>query len=253
MNFLVFGGTSEGRAVCRWLIRRGVSVTVSVATDYGGTLMEASGCRVFTGRLDEEEMVSRMERESFDCVIDATHPYAEEVSRNIRAACERVRLPRYRLGRKGEEMADCQLAPGPTESAELLTDTSGNILLTTGVKELHFFGKIPRERLYVRILPSVESLQMAEEAGVMSSHLICMQGPFSKALNAALLRQWDIRFLVTKCSGKAGGFSEKLEAAKETGVQVIAIGRPAGDEGMDWETLVRLLEEDYGLCEEEQR
>ena len=59
------------------------------------------------------------------------------------------------------------------------------------------------------------------------AHLIAMQGPFSKELNIAMLKDTDADYFVTKESGKAGGFEEKLEAAKETGVTLVVIGRPA--------------------------
>lgn len=54
-----------------------------------------------------------------------------------------------------------------------------------------------------------------------------MQGPFSYALNRALMEQFTIRFLVTKDGGAAGGFEEKARAAQDTGAQLIVIRRPA--------------------------
>ena len=59
-----------------------------------------------------------------------------------------------------------------------------------------------------------------------------MQGPFSKAFNSALIRELDIKYLVTKCTGKNGGFTEKTEAAKENDVECIIIKRPTDESGM---------------------
>lgn len=251
VNMLIFGGTSEGRALSQALSGRGFQVTVSVATGYGEGLLEGTRCRVLTGRLDEEEMTALMHREKFTCIIDATHPYAAQASQNIQRACRRAGVARYRLGRSAGETGGCTLAETPAEAARLLEKRQGNILLTTGSKDLDAFAGIARERLYVRILPSAASLEAARRAGVAPSRLICMQGPFSVELNAALLRQWNIAVLVSKCSGRAGGFSEKLEAARQAGAEVIAIGRPEEEDALDWETLMQRLEEAFGRKEEE--
>ena len=67
-----------------------------------------------------------------------------------------------------------------------------------------------------------------------------MQGPFSKEMNLALLHQTNAKYFVTKESGKAGGFGEKLEAAKAAGAVLVAVARPM-EEGESLEAAERML------------
>ena len=116
-------------------------------------------------------------------------------------------------------------------AAKYLEKTTGNILITTGSKEIAKFSVVA-DRAFARVLPSEESLELCKNAGFKMKNIICMQGPFSKAFNSALIRELDIRYLVTKCTGKNGGFTEKTEAAKENGVECIIIKRPTDESGM---------------------
>lgn len=77
------------------------------------------------------------------------------------------------------------------------------------------------------MLPTPEGIAACEAAHIPHKNIIAMQGPFSYALNRALLEQFHIRFLVTKDGGAAGGFSEKAQAAQDTGAQLIVLRRPA--------------------------
>ena len=97
--------------------------------------------------------------------------------------------------------------------------------LTTGSKELAVYcasGRL-KDRLHVRILPGRESLELCMEQGIKGRQILALQGPFSTEMNAAILRQYDIRHMVTKNSGRAGGCQEKLEAAKMLGIPVYVI------------------------------
>ena len=73
-----------------------------------------------------------------------------------------------------------------------------------------------------------------------------MQGPFTQALNEAMLRALDIRYLVTKDTGAAGGFGEKLRAARACGVTPLVIRRPLQEEGIGVEDCLKLLGERCG-------
>ena len=85
--------------------------------------------------------------------------------------------------------------------------------MATGAKELAQFAAIPPERLYPRVLPTLESIAACEAANIPHRNIIAMQGPFSFALNQAMMEQFHIRWLVTKDGGAAGGFAEKVQAA----------------------------------------
>lgn len=239
MRILLFGGTSEGAELARRLPRPGLTLTVSVATDYGAELLEGLPVQVLRGRLDEDGMAALMR--DYNAVIDATHPYAVEVSENVRAAAERVGIPCRRLLRGDDNGAgDWTEVPDAETAAKVLQTLTGNVLLTTGSKDLAAYTALPdyRERLWVRILPSEESLRHALALGYPARHLIAMHGPFSEELNAALLRQFDIKVMVTKRSGRAGGFAEKVRAARGTGTALVVLSRPTEERGETMEAIL---------------
>ncbi|MEG1850180.1 MAG: precorrin-6A/cobalt-precorrin-6A reductase, partial [Oscillospiraceae bacterium] len=100
MKPLIFAGTVEGRQLAEALSKRGIRPTVSVATPYGGSLLRGLDAEILCGRLDRPQMASLMRREGFTLVLDATHPYAAEVTATIRAACGETGLPYLRLRRE---------------------------------------------------------------------------------------------------------------------------------------------------------
>lgn len=157
MEVLLFGGTLEGRVLAEGLAARGIRVTCSVATEYGQSLIHpAEGLTVRTGRLNQGEMESLMKSGNYACVVDATHPYAAEVSRNLKGAAEHCALSYYRLLRASETAENVRWAASVEEAARYLDGRKGPVLLTTGSKELAGFTGIQKmeERLWVRILPA---------------------------------------------------------------------------------------------------
>lgn len=238
MNVLVFGGTTEGRLLAQGLAAAGVPVTVSVATPLGAEdLTPAPGLTIRTGRLDAVQMEALVA--DFDLCVDATHPYAVQASANIRAACQKTGVALRRALRPASDVpADSVTVPTATEAAAFLESTQGNVLLTTGAKELAAFSSLERGRLYARVLPTLASIAACEEQAIPHSNIVAMQGPFSCALNEALIRQLSIQWLVTKDGGGPGGFSDKVQAVQNTGVRLVLIGRPR-EEGEDWKTILK--------------
>ncbi len=131
---------------------------------------------------------------------------------------------------------------GAAEAAQELARTEGNVLLTTGAKELGAFSPIAPERCYPRVLPTQEGIAACEAAGVPHRNIIAMQGPFSRALNEALIQQFEIRWLVTKDGGAAGGFAEKVQAAQSTGAQLVVLRRPP-EQGQTAQEILNLCKE----------
>ena len=239
MKVLIFSGTSDGRELSEILVEEGHQVIVSVATEYGEEEQASVvGVSVVTGRRDREDMVSMLR--GIDLCVDATHPYAVEVSENIRAACQEAGVLLKRLVRPAEKTSDrcaMTIVPSVEEAVAYLTQHPGRVLLTTGSKDLPAYGVLGGERLYPRVLPTASSLASCEAAGIPHRNIIAMQGPFSDRLNRALMDQFCIDLMVTKESGKAGGFMDKVRAAEEEGVFTIVIARPQ-DSGESMEEIV---------------
>ena len=236
---LIFSGTTEGRTLSEKLTASGIAHIVCVATEYGELVMEPSALAdVRTGRMTALEMYDLIKFEA-DKVFDATHPYAADVSHNILTAClaadkEYVRILRDADSELFPKDADIHLFENAESCAAALSETQGNILLTTGSKELGIYASDEnvRSRLYARVLPSHDSISLCEAAGMSGRHIIAMQGPFSMETDLALIRQFEIKTLVTKSSGTAGGAPDKVRAAARAGIPVYMIGRPSEETGL---------------------
>ncbi len=245
MRVVIFSGTTEGRELSAETAALGMETLVCVATEYGKEVQtHESGIQVHSGRLDVEGMTQVLA--GADLCVDATHPYAREASRNIREAAKEAGVPCHRLLRRESQLPPgCVLVDSAADAARFLQGVEGNILLTTGAKELASFAPVGVHRLYPRVLPAVESLEACEALGIFRSNVIAMQGPFTQELNVALIRQFSIGWLVTKDGGAAGGFAEKVRAAQETGAKLVVIRRPKED-GESFETILQLCKEMMG-------
>ncbi|MCR5808863.1 MAG: precorrin-6A reductase [Clostridiales bacterium] len=248
----VFAGTTEGRRIIDFLREQEAQITACAATEYGGELIEPSErINVLTGRMDEQGMEELFGEKRFDLVIDATHPYASAVTENLVNACKNTGTEYLRLERGGEDAPEnAVLAPDIASAVEYLSACVGNVLLTTGSKELAAFSGIKdfEERVFARVLPVESSIAACREAGLLPSHIIAMQGPFSVELNAAMIKSVNAAYVVTKESGRAGGFEEKALAAMKAGAKLIVIGRPeSGTHGSSFGETLELLEKRFGF------
>lgn len=233
MSLFVFAGTHEGRALAVFLSENQIEATVLVATEYGELLLPSLPCiTVQQGRLGAAQMVELFA--AGDCIIDATHPYATEVTENIKLAACCTGATYWRLVRNATPRdASVIVVASAQEAADYLSAKTGAILLTTGSKDLQTFSKVYRfaERIWVRMLPAAEAISDCLTFGYQNAKIIAIQGPFSVEMNIAMLKMTHAKFLVTKDGGKAGGMEEKLYAAKACGAQVILIDRPTVEQG----------------------
>lgn len=248
----IFGGTTEGRKLAEFLSGQPCDVTVCVATDYGQTLLpEAEHVSVSAKRLPVGEIVSLLTEHRFDLVIDATHPYAQSITKSIASACRETGTLRWRLLRSASGVSsEHTYVETVSDAAAFLAGTEGNILLTTGSKELAKFSQLPgfSERVWARVLPLQSSLDACAQAGLPASHIFAMQGPFSEVMNAAMLRTIGAQYLVTKDGGAPGGFEEKESAAKSAGARLVVIGRPPEEEGLSLSKTISALCARFGFA-----
>ena len=253
-KILIFAGTTEGRQLSEYLCERKVEHTVCVATEYGEiVLRENSYARIHKGRMDSAAMAGFFAEQACEIVVDATHPYATVVTENIRAAVNVCKTPieYLRLKRETEIGTDYDTItyfPDHTACAAELDHIEGNILLTTGSKELSAYcaRETVKERLYVRVLPGIESIRLCMEQGIAGRHILALQGPFGIALNEALIEQYEIKCLVTKKSGAAGGWREKIAAAKNKNIPVYVVGQSGEEEGLSFAEVCEYLERRIG-------
>ena len=220
MKVLIFGGTTEGRELAVFTADK-ADTTVCVTTEYGASLLPGN-VHILAGRLDKEHMVSLIEKLLPDIVIDATHPYATEATANIKGACDVTSRRYIRVIREAlPEYENAVYVNSAEEAAEYLRNTDGMIFIATGTKELPCFTDIS-ERCVVRILDNEENTTLCREYGF--ENMITGLGPFSEEQNVRDMS--GCSFIVTKESGKEGGFEEKIRACEKTGATPVVITRP---------------------------
>lgn len=257
MRIVIFSGTTEGRKVSEYLSRNNIVHDVCVATSSGEYVMEANDfARINVGRLDENEIRSFLCNKNPELVVDATHPYAEIITDNLNKVCSELNIEYMRVNRDSATDCDEYASDGgltsfyksAAECAKALIHEDGNILLTTGSKELECYmhEDLLKDRIYVRVLPSIEALTLCRKAGISEKNIIAMYGPHTQEMNEAVIKQYGIKHLVTKESGVTGGFPEKVRAAVAAGVKIHIIERPENAKGCSVSECINRLNE---LCE----
>ena len=248
----VFAGTTEGRVLASRLAGSQVAADVFVATEYGKEeIPKAENLQVHDGRVDEIQMEKLFQEKKYDLILDATHPFAVVVTANIREAAEKTGTPLLRILRdKISDGSDCRIitVENIQSAVDFLKTTEGPVFVTTGSKELSAFLALPdwETRIYARVLSMPEVVKTCADMGFYGSHLIAMQGPFAEDLIFIRCLQQVLLGWITKESGKAGGFEEKVSAAKKAGVGLVVIGRPV-EEGISLEEGIAYLEEHFAL------
>lgn len=253
---IIFGGTTEGRLLAEFCHKNRIKAIVSVASGYGKQVLPVSPyLDIRSAPIDEFGMEELFNQETIRLVIDATHPYAVKVTQNLQHICRMTHTSYVRVLRSDIHNRESGAYGGFSdrviwvdtirEAVEHLKKTDGNIFVTTGSKELMAFTQLDSflSRVYARVLPSKAVVDACEQMGIRGKHLIGMQGPFSKELNVAMLKQTKASYLVTKEAGFAGGFIEKLNAAEECGVTAVVIGRPTAESGVSLETAKSMLKQ----------
>lgn len=238
----LFAGTTEGRQLAE-LLGSAVPLTVCVATEYGEVLLDGiPDIEIRAGRMDAEEMKAFFAEGRFTRILDATHPYAERVTENIREAADSTGIPVTRILRDCDGfVTGAEYVPSVEAARDFLRDREGNIFLTTGAKELSAYVGLDMNRVWARVLPTASSLDSCAAAGIPTAHVIAAQGPFSEEINLAQMKSIGARYMVTKASGRAGGFEEKIRATKAAGALPVIVGLPDQTAGVSLDEAVAEL------------
>jgi len=232
MNTKIFliAGTQDGRKLAEFLSLKNFDVTASVVSDYGRKLLETcAGIKINDKPLDAHELEKILREGNFKFLVDASHPYAKNISANAIAAAQATNVFYIRYER-AESVFDYDkifLVESYEAAAVKAAELGKNIYLTTGSRSLKIFVERLRDcNLTVRILPTAEVLTQCEGLGLSPKNIVAMQGPFSKELNVELFKHAGAEVIVTKNSGQIGGADTKLEAAKILNLPVVMIERP---------------------------
>jgi precorrin-3B C17-methyltransferase len=228
----VFSGTADGNALAAELSGRGHRVIVSTASDYGAELASIAvpNVEIRSGRQGVTARRNQLQQSRAVAIIDATHPFATEISNQLTQLSGELNIPYIRYERPAVILPSfARQVTQMQAAARLAIEIGQRIFLATGIKDLDTFvtqqGAEQRE-WFLRITPDTVSLELALKAGIPRSHICAMQGPFPTNFNIALWSAWNVDCVVTKDSGEAGGFGAKAEAADKLGIPLVVVRRP---------------------------
>jgi len=246
-GILILAGTGDAKNLVEYLFARfnfrDNPVTVSVVTENAAADYRKKQIPVRTGALNESQMASFINDENISVIIDATHPFALDASRNAISVANQTSAVYIRYERPDIDFTDesgqisNHLFVNNHEEAAALTvllqkklNQNMTVMLATGAKSLEVYAKafqaISEIKIIARLLPTVENMELCIKQGIPQANIIGMQGPFSKELNRELFLKYGVNVLISKESGSAGSAEEKMLAARELGITTIIIDRP---------------------------
>lgn len=220
----IIGGTSETRKLLE-KIRGKVHYIVTVATESGKEMLSNED-QVLVARLDVHGMKTFLQEHTITLVVDVTHPYATEVSKNARQVCQTSHIPYLRYVRETSDRKGAICVRSIEECLAFLRTITGCVFFTTGSKNIHDFQKVRGYNRFVyRVLPTSASLAVCQRYLVAMKDIVALLGPSSEELNIAMFREYGAQYVVMKDSGKTGGTPEKINACYKLGITPIIIGR----------------------------
>lgn len=249
-------GTSEGRRILSLINKYTNDIAVSTATTYGGEILKEFDIKVLnTKPLNKDEMLNWLNSNKIDILVDASHPYAQEVTKTALECANYLNIKYARYERQGAleniNGEDILKVRNYDEAIEIIKNIDGNILNTTGGNNVSKFINLDfKYRVIHRILPLPNVLAKIVEAGVSIKDIIALQGPISYELEKAFISQYDIKAILTKDSGIEGGVLEKFKAVRECRIKLIVIEKPKFNydlEFNDEDSLVKFLIQEYKL------
>ena len=225
-------GTSEGRKILSLINKYTNEIAVTTATTYGGELLKEFKIKELnTKPLNKEEMLNWIKSNDIDVLVDASHPYAQEVTKTALECAKHLEIEYVRYERLGalENISgeDILRVKNYDEAIEIIKNVDGNILNTTGGNNVAKFLNLDfKHRVIHRILPSPKVLTKIVEAGIKIKDIIALQGPMSYELEKAFISQYNVKAILTKDSGIEGGVLEKLKAVRKCKIKLIVIEKP---------------------------
>jgi precorrin-6A/cobalt-precorrin-6A reductase len=216
-TLLLLGGTGEARRLAS-VLSPAYRVISSLAGRVADPALPAGEVRI-GGFGGVPGLAAYLRAERIDTVVDATHPFAAQISANAAAACRTVGVPLLVLRRPGYTLQpDFHRVPSLDAAAALLPGLGGRIFLTTGRQGL---GHFRDEALWYLI----RAVDPPEPPLPPNAAVVLDRGPFTVDGETRLMRAHRIDVLVTKDSGGAMT-AAKLEAARGLGIAVVVVDRP---------------------------
>ncbi len=227
---LLLGGTIDSREIARKLNEKNIDFITTIVSEYGKFLASKNSENVVKEIMDKDRIISFIKENSVDLIIDATHPFAKNISENAIEASKECDIGYFRFERPDISFSKNNkvfFVDNLFEASKKGKEIGTNILLTIGSRGLSEFRElIEFKNVYARVLPEINSIKACEDSGITTGNIIAMQGPFSFEFNNLIIREKQIDLIITKESGSAGGTIQKITSAEESGINIIIIKRP---------------------------
>lgn len=234
-KILLVGGAFETGPLAKALLEAGHAVLVSQATDVVLELPSDPLLVLRRGRLDRDGFREVLWAHAIAAVVDASHPFAVDLHRELALVCADLQIPRIRFERALSDVpSGLEIASDHRTAAAAAVGFGRPILLTTGSRNLAPYLEAARFAdlpLFARVLPGDESERACRKAGFPRERIEFARGPFSVGQTRELIRRWSIGVLVAKDGGIASGLAERLEAGRCEGVSVVVVRRPELEDG----------------------
>lgn len=225
-------GTSEGKNILSGLNEFTEDIFISTATAYGAELLKDYKYKIFNEEpLDLVGLIKVIRLHDIKILIDASHPYALEITKNAMEACkisgvQYVRYERPSVLEKFNNNENVIVVENYDSLGTHLKNVEGNILNTTGSRNIDKLISFNlNNRVIHRVLPSVKVLEEILNLGVRVEDIVAMKGPVGYELNCGFIKEYNAKAILMKDSGIQGGTVEKIKAAIDNNIQAFVIGR----------------------------
>jgi precorrin-6A/cobalt-precorrin-6A reductase len=222
MRVLILGGTTEASQIARELAAAGVTGVFSYAGRTATPMAQPLPIRI-GGFGGVEGLAEYVRRERITHVIDATHPFAAQISRNAVDACARTAIPLIAYAREvwvAEPADQWRHVRTIEEAVAALPDSAARIFLAIGRQHLPPFAVRPQHFYLLRLVDAFDT-----SLPLPNAEIVLARGPFTLEGDLALLRHYRISHVVARNAGGEGA-KAKLDAARALGLPVIMIDRP---------------------------
>ncbi|MCI6993669.1 precorrin-6A reductase [uncultured Methanobrevibacter sp.] len=252
MKILLLGGTKDSINIIKFIKKNfDAFILTTTTTEYGAKLAKDGGSDATIARpLPKNELIDIITKESYEILIDATHPFAEHITQTSVSIAKELKIPYLRFERPITNMENIdtshiQYVKSFVEAGELIANefNEGNVLHFAGANTMADIVKnVSIDRFYPRILKVEKSIEKCRELNISQDHIIPMTGAASTEENIQLIEKYDAIVMITKESGEIGGVIDKIQAANEKDIAVIMIQRPEINE-INKENIVSNLDE----------
>lgn len=236
LKIIILGGTKDSTNIIEHIKENyDAYILTTTTTEYGARLAREGGSDDTIARpLLKDEIIEIIVNDSFDLLIDATHPFAEHITQTSCSIANELEIPYIRFERpatdfKNVDVSHIHFVNSFDEAGKLIADEfpQGNILHFAGANTMKDVLKhVSVERFYPRILKVEQSLKKCDELGINPDHIIAMTGAASSEENIELIEKYGAAAMITKESGEIGGVIDKIEAANKKDIGLIMIQRP---------------------------